>query len=145
MQIIEKPLPMLFTGLVVLSLAITSSARAQESSDDALLSAPAEATTSGTHFLGDLWLDQDHVSGLLNGRTAINRTRGRLRAGIAGSFSPAWEFVASARIAQGSDDNRDNRRNNDNERSDGFGIDQILLRWRASDHASLQFGKAPLP
>ena len=145
MKVFEHQRTMRFSGLIALVLAVTPIAHAQESSDDALLSAGEDATPDHVHFIGDLWLNQDHVSDLPNARADINRTRGRLRAGIGGSLSPNWEFIASARIAQGSDDNRDNRRNNDNERSDSFGVDQILVRWRANDHASLQFGKAPLP
>jgi hypothetical protein len=123
-----------------------SMAKAQDNAVDPLLAASEEdATVSTVSFGGDLWLGQDHVSGLPNGRADLNRTRGRLRYGANWMFAPSWEFVGSLRIAQGSDDNKDNRRNNDNERSDSFGVDQVLLRWRASEDASLQFGKAPLP
>jgi hypothetical protein len=100
---------------------------------------PAEATTSGTHFLGDLGRPGS-CSGLPNGAP-------RSIARVAASAPASPELLSRLGIRRqrahrpGSDDNRDNRRNNDNERSDGFGIDQVLLRWRASDHASLQFGK----
>lgn len=127
-------------------LAPGTQAHAQGSEDDPLLAASEEETSAAAlSFGGDLWLGQDHVSDLPNGRDDLNRTRGRLRFGATWMFAPSWEFVGSARIAQGSDHNDDNRRNNDNERSDSFGVDQVLLRWRASENASLQFGKAPLP
>jgi hypothetical protein len=120
-------------------------AHGEDSPDSLLMSADDQQTSSSVRFVGDLWLNQDHVSGLPNGRADLNRTRARLRLGASGTFATNWEFTTTARIAQGTDSNRDNRRNNDNERSDSFGIDQILLRWHTSDTASLQFGKAPLP
>ena len=104
-----------------------------------------EAPPSPPRFIPELGLGQDHVSGWPNNRATLNRPRARLRVGMNWSFADHWDFTASGRIAQGSDDNRDNRRNNDNERSDSFGIDQILLRWHDGEQASLQFGKAPLP
>ena len=120
-------------------------APAQESDADPILAGASEPAARTISFGGDLWLGHDRVSGLPNGRDDLNRTRGRLRYGLTWLFAPSWEFVGSARLALGSDDNTDNRRNNDNERSNDFGVDQILVRWRASETASLQFGKAPLP
>ena len=135
-----------FALIVASVLAMATGAHAQDSEPDPLLAGGDEGTEAASlAFGGDLWLGQDHVSGLPNGRTDLNRTRGRLRFGATWIFAPSWEFVGSARVAQGSDDNDDNRRNNDNERSDSFGVDQVLLRWRASENANLQFGKAPLP
>ena len=125
-------------------LGLSAAACAQDEEVDPLLSAE-ETATSTSRFITELWLGQDHVSGLPNNRANLNRTRARLRVGMNWSFADHWDFTASGRIAQGSDDNRDNRRNNDNERSDSFGIDQILLRWHDGEQASLQFGKAPLP
>lgn len=131
---------------VALMLSLVASVSiAQTTDDDALLLTPEQPQSSSTRFIADLWLNQDHVSGLPNNRASINRTRGRLRFGVGGTFASNWDFAATARIAQGSDENRDNRRNNDNERSDSFGVDQVLLRWHASEMSSLQFGKAPLP
>ncbi len=135
------------TGFVLIVFAFIASTRvAQPPGDDALLlSQDQDEAASDTRFIADLWLNQDHVSGLPNNRENLDRTRGRLRFGLSGLLGTSWDFTTTARIAQGSDDNRDNRRNNDNERSDGIGIDQVLLRWHASEMAILQFGKAPLP
>lgn len=135
------------TGFVLIVFAfIASTCVAQAPGDDALLlSQDQDEAASGTRLIADLWLNQDHVSGLPNNRDNLDRTRGRLRFGISGLLGSSWDFTTTARIAQGSDRNRDNRRNNDNERSDAIGIDQVLLRWHASEMATLQFGKAPLP
>ncbi len=141
---LRRTTPMLWLGQFF-SLSFFANASYAQSTDDALMLAQDEAEASSTRFSADLWLNQDHVSGLPNNRANLDRTRGRLRFGLNGVFASNWEFAAIARIAQGSDDNRDNRRNNDNERSDSFGVDQVLLRWHASELASLQFGKAPLP
>ena len=138
----------LFQFLLFAACILTTAmhAHAQDSEDDPLLAPDDEETSvSAVSFGGDLWLGQDHVSDLPNGRTDLNRTRGRLRFGATWMFASSWEFVGSARIAQGSDHNDDKRRNNDNERSDSFGVDQVLLRWRASENACLQCGQAPLP
>jgi hypothetical protein len=126
-------------------MAASTVAFAQAPDVDPILSPADEAPASQMHFTGDLWLGQDHVSGLPNNRADIDRTRGRLRFGALWNLASGWELTAMARIAQGSDSNRDNRRNNDNERSNDVGVDQVLVRWRASENASLQFGKAPLP
>lgn len=142
----RQPTSGLRFGALFLLAIIADTSFAQLPEDDAiLLSQDQEQASSNTRFVADLWLNQDHVSGLPNNRDNLDRTRGRLRFGVVGTLGSAWDFTAMARIAQGSDANKDNRRNNDNERSDGVGIDQILLRWHASELASLQFGKAPLP
>lgn len=125
--------------------ALPGSALAQEDASDPLLGGSEEPNASTHHWFANLWLDHDRVDGLPNNRPDFDRTRARARLGLNALFGSAWEFTGSIRIAQGTDDNRDNRRNNDNERSDNFGIDQVMLRWRASEDASLQFGKAPLP
>ncbi len=140
-----KTLAMLRIAVVLLLILVAQVSVAQSAEDDPLLLSPEQPQASSTRFIGDLWLNQDHVSGLPNNRASINRTRARLRFGVGGSFASVWDFAVTARIAQGSDENRDNRRNNDNERSDSFGVDQVLLRWHSSETASLQFGKAPLP
>ncbi|MEZ5463191.1 hypothetical protein [Dokdonella sp.] len=137
----------LLLALSLATLLASSLAAAQEEeyeADPLLASLPEESASSVT-FLGNLWLDQDHVSGLPADRPDINRTRGRFRFGLSWAFAPSWELVAVGRIGQGTDSNDDNRRNNDNQRSDDYGIDELLVRWRDGDEAMLQFGKSALP
>jgi hypothetical protein len=122
-------------------LALASPALAQ----DAILDAPQEEVPARSwSTFGDLWVGYDHLSGLPNNRPDFSRFRGRARAGVLWNFAPKWEWVGSARVADGSDANRDNRRNNDNERSDSIGLDQLLVRWRPGDSTSVAIGKMPL-
>jgi len=134
------------TGTVALSMLFasvlfSSSALAQ----DAILSAEEPETERAWMFFGDLLAGYDHVSGLPGGRDDLERGRARLRAGAFWNVAPAWEIGGSVRLAQGTDANRDNRRNNDNERSDSIGLDQLFVRWRPGENTSVEIGKTPLP
>lgn len=113
---------------------------------DAILEADDQADAESGHaFFGDGWAGYDHVEGLPGGRDDLDRLRTRVRLGVSWTPSAAWELVGSMRLALGSDDNRDNRRNNDNERSDGIGLDRLFVRWRAGESTSVLLGKAPMP
>lgn len=113
---------------------------------DAILDQGEQAAAESSHaFFGDAWAGYDHVEGLPGGRDDFDRLRTRLRIGVSWTPAPAWELAGSMRLALGSDDNRDNRRNNDNERSDGIGLDRLFVRWRAGDSTSVLLGKAPMP
>lgn len=74
------------TGFVLIVFAfIASTCVAQPPGDDALLlSQDQDEAASDTRFIADLWLNQDHVSGLPNNRENLDRTRGRLRFGLSG-------------------------------------------------------------
>ncbi|MGB0135314.1 MAG: hypothetical protein WBP53_15895 [Dokdonella sp.] len=136
---------MLLATALVLAHASAPATAQDESEADPLLASLPEDDNSSVTFAGDLWLDQDHVSGLPADRADLNRTRGRFRFGLNWMFAPDWELVAMGRIGQGTDSNDDNRRNNDNQRSDDYGVDELLIRWRDGDNAMLQFGKSALP
>jgi len=124
-----------------LLLAVLPPAFAQ----DAILAAQQDETPARSwSTFGDVWLGYDHLSGLPNNRPDFSRFRGRARAGVLWNLASEWELVGSVRVADGSDANRDNRRNNDNERSDGIGLDQLLLRWRPGENTSVALGKMPL-
>jgi hypothetical protein len=112
---------------------------------DAILDSAEEESVSHWSMFGDLWAGYDHVSGLPNNRTDLERVRGRLRFGAAWTPDARWEIVGALKLAQGSDANHDNRRNNDNERSDAIGLDRLLVRLRAGENTQLQLGKMPLP
>ncbi|UXI66660.1 putative porin [Tahibacter amnicola] len=96
-------------------------------------------------YFGDLLLRLDYVDGLPAGRDPLERLRGRLRLGTAYAPMPELQFGAAIELGQGSDANRDNRSNNDNERSDGGNLDQLWLRWQAGENTSVLLGKAPFP
>ena len=112
---------------------------------DAILSAEEPEAAKNWGWFGDFWAGYDHVSGLPNNRDDLSRGRARLRAGAFWNVAPTWEIAGSVRVAQGTDSNDDNRRNNDNERSDSIGLDQLFVRWRPGDTTSVTLGKIPLP
>ena len=118
---------------------------ASASAQDAVLDAQQEEPAHAWTFFGDLWAGYDHVSGLPGGRDDLSRGRARLRLGAAWNLAPTWEAVGALRVTQGTDANKDNRRNNDNERSDSIGLDQLLVRWRPGENTSVTIGKAPMP
>ena len=116
------------------------------SAQDAILGAEEpDAATRNWGWFGDFWGGYDHVSGLPNHRDDLSRGRARVRAGAFWNVTPAWEIAGSVRLAAGTDSNDDNRRNNDNERSNGVGLDQLFVRWRPGENTSVNLGKTPLP
>ena len=108
-------------------------------------SADADQPAQRWSWFGDFLARYEHTDGLPNNRDALHRTRGRVRAGFEFAAMPTLDFGAAIELAQGSDDNRDNRINNDNERSDAAGIDRLYLRWRPGERTQVLVGKAPLP
>lgn len=112
---------------------------AQESIDEA----EVDSTSSGTPVLDVLLrFERTDLPGRLE---ALERFRSRVRAGYRyfGDSGTEWGVVVEG--ALGSDDNRSNIENNDNEKSDGAGLDEAYVRHRFNDSVALQLGKAPLP
>jgi hypothetical protein len=134
--------------MLLAALAVGSTAHAQssmESAQDPLLRDEAEpaAAEGGFVFFGDALLRADRVRNL-TARDDLERVRSRLRLG--GRFVTGdWEFGAAVEGARGSDRNRDNLRNNDNEESDDANLDQFYARWQAGEHTALMLGKTALP
>jgi hypothetical protein len=144
----------LFWGTIVVFAAHSSAVHAQDAvleagedvpTQDAVLNAGADEPDQKWIFFGDFWGGYDHVTGIPNNRDDVSRVRGRVRLGGLWNFAEGWDAVGVMRVAQGSDSNSDNRRNNDNERSDEIGLDQLLLRWRPGENTTLQLGKMPQP
>ncbi|MGN6518187.1 MAG: hypothetical protein ACTHK2_02045, partial [Dokdonella sp.] len=75
----------------------------------------------------------------------LERVRGRVRPGLTWTPRAVLEIGGALKFALGSDANRDNRINNDNERSDGAGLDQLFIRGHAGESTALLIGKTPLP
>lgn len=134
--------------MLLVALAAGSTAQAQsamEAAQDPLLREEVEneAAEGGFGWFGDAVLRADRVRNLAN-RDDLERVRSRLRLG--GRYvSGDWEFGAAVEGARGSDRNRDNLRNNDNEKSDGAALDQLYARWQAGEHTALMLGKTALP
>ncbi len=132
-------------GCAAIACAAAAACLPPTFAQDAVLNAEEPETPSAWGGFGDFWTGYDHVSGLPNNRDDLSRVRARLRAGAFWNASPTWEVGGSVRLAQGSDSNDDNRRNNDNERSDGIGLDRLFVRWRPGEETSVTLGKTPLP
>jgi hypothetical protein len=128
-----------------LATAIACLASAANAQDAILGAQESDEAPPAWGWLGDFWAGYDHVSGLPNNRDDLSRLRTRIRTGAFWNIAPAWEAVGVARAALGTDSNDDNRRNNDNERSDSIGLDQLFVRWRPGEATSVTFGKMPLP
>ena len=127
--------------LAFVAMGFAGAARAQDPLSASENEPASEA--GGFGFFGDGLLRYDHVDGLA-GRDAVERLRSRVRLG-ARFNSGDWEFGAAVEGARGSDRNRDNLRNNDNEKSDDANLDQAYVRWQAAEHTALVLGKTPLP
>jgi hypothetical protein len=97
-------------------------------------------------FYGDLLLRYDHIGSLnpLSGTQRIERERARLRVGWRASHESV-EYAIAAKIARGSDSNKETRANLDNERTDMQGLDELMLRWTINDSSRLLLGKTALP
>lgn len=87
----------------------------------------------------------ERTDGLPGRSEALERFRSRVRAGYRYFSAGGTEWGVAVEGALGSDDNRENIENNDNERSDAAGLDQAWVRHRFSEGLALQLGKAPLP
>lgn len=109
--------------------------------EDPLFDAQDEAEPSAWSLFGDALLRYDRVTGLANRPDGVQRWRSRARLGALWSGT-SFQFGAAAEGALGSDSNSDNVRNNDNERSDDFNLDQAWLRWSYGEDGAVLLGKA---
>lgn len=134
---------LLHGGLPALLLGI-GIANAQ-SVDPLLQQAELEAQPVETTWtqVGDFAARAENTTGFA-ARDDIERLRTRLRAGIRGE-SDRWTFMFSGKAGLGTDENRDNLRNLDNEKSNGVGLDELWFGWRASERMEWRIGKQPLP
>lgn len=145
--------------VAALTVAALDSARAQQSAsvdfdangpmtvseanEDHTFDATDEPVSSWRPLF-DLRVRSDQVNSLPAARPDLRRGRFRTRFGVVHEPGDTFHTGVAARASLGSDANRDNLRNNDNERSNHFGVDQAWLRWRASERTRLELGKAPL-
>ncbi len=106
--------------------------------------AAEEASGSGVPVL-EVLLRLERTSDLPGRSAALERLRSRVRAGYRYFSADGTEWSLVAEGALGSDDNRNNIINNDNEKSDGGGLDEAWVRHRFSEGVAVQLGKSPLP
>ncbi len=112
----------------------------QSSSQDA---APASTLT----FDGEALLRIERTTNIPGVRPSPDLDRERARVRLGATWTPRADLEVRGAIkgALGSDSNRDNRLDNDNERSDAAALDEAFLRWRPREGTALTFGKAPMP
>jgi hypothetical protein len=103
------------------------------------------ATPRRFSLLGDLRLRGDFVTGLPGGRENLERARSFLRLGAAMTPHPSLELGAALEAAWGSDANRDNPSNNDNESSDDVNLDLAYVRWQPEARSTFWGGRHALP
>jgi hypothetical protein len=124
-------------------LSATAAVAAAQQGDDPLFEESTEPAAADRGWLADLLLRAESTRGF-SARDDISRLRATA---LVGGW---WQgeqvrLTATARLAQGSDDNRDNLRNNDNLESDDIGLDTAILRWQPADDTIVLLGKMPLP
>jgi len=111
---------------------------------DPILDGELDTPTRHWSAFGDLLLRAEQTTDIPARSDDLERLRSRLRFGTHGGFGD-FELGAALEAALGSDSNRNNRRNLDNERSDDVNLDQFYLGYRIGEDSQLRFGKAPLP
>lgn len=104
-----------------------------------------EATPAAIDWYGDLRVRGEHTSDIPARRDDIERMRAALRIGGRHYTDQGWEFAVAAKLGAGSDDNADNRRNNDNEQSNGIGLDELYAAYRFGDSGLIRLGKGEFP
>jgi hypothetical protein len=138
------PDPVIRPRAALLAIAFATAAAAQDDplSDDPLFAAEQPtAEVAGGAFYGDLALRGDRVTGF-DARDDVERLRGRLRIGWRG-IGDGWEYAVAAKLGAGTDSNADNRRNLDNEASDGIGLDEAYVRWVPDEDTVLTLRQDP--
>ena len=113
--------------------------------DDPLVMPADETAASPWSWFGDLMLRGDRVTGIPHSSQNIHRLLGRGRVGVLYNPIPSLEFGAALKLAAASNPNSDDRRYNDNERSNDVALDQLFVRWRPSESTSLLAGKSVFP
>jgi hypothetical protein len=138
--------PIATAVVVSLSLTLASGVHAQGTDDpfdtrDEMENADPGSSLS-TQF--DLRLRLERTTNIPARTDDIERFRARLRAGLSYLTDNGFELGAAAELAQGSDDNVDNKRNKDNEKSDSINLDQLYARYFFGENTSATVGKTNL-
>jgi hypothetical protein len=140
----------MLAGILCLGAGVSSAD--QPALADPLATDPITADTSVTEtvtpadwvWFGDFWSRAERTEAIPNRSDDLERLRARARVGVRRVFADV-EFGAGLEAALGSDGDRGNRANNDNERSDDLNLDEIYLRWQFAEAAHLLLGKTSFP
>lgn len=129
---------------VLLAMALVAPALviAQDVEPDWELADEASAQSVDRRWETHLLLRGDRVTGLPGGRADLERVRARLQLAFRSEPESGWRYGLAARLMAGSDSNRDNLRNNDNEKSDGAELAEAWVGWRNGSF-EWTLGKAP--
>lgn len=111
----------------------------------ALAVAEAAAEPSNIDWFGDLRIRAERTTDIPARSDDIKRERAALRAGGRYNTDNGWEFAGAIKLAVGSDDNDDSRRNNDNELSNGAGLDQWYAAYNFGESSQFRAGKSSMP
>lgn len=132
--------------LALLALLVSAPLRAQDDGfdPDAFDPAAFDEPVSPWSLHGSARLRGEDVSGLPAQREDLERVRGELVLGLEGAWSNGFGLGLGLRAAAGSDSNRDNLANNDNQPSNGVDPDHWWLGYRTPGLGAV-LGKQPLP
>jgi hypothetical protein len=102
-------------------------------------------TPAALDWYGDLRLRGEITRDIPGRSDDIERGRAALRFGGRFVSESGWEFAGAAKLGVGSDSNDDNRRNNDNEKSNGAGLDEFYAAYNFGESGQFKLGKSAMP
>ena len=120
-------------------------ATAQEVPPAAVDSGPDAEAASAWNWFGDVMLREGRTRGIPRADSSFDQTFGRGRFGATYDPIPTLEFGGAIKLAAADNANSQDRLRNQNERSNDVALDQLFLRWRAGENASVLVGKAVFP
>lgn len=114
--------------------------------DEPLVLPTPDQASSAWSWFGDALLREDRVRDIPRiYEPNIQRVFGRGRFGVLYDPTPQLEIGAAMKFAAASNGNEENRAYNLEERSNDIAIDQLFVRWRPNENASLLAGKSVFP
>jgi hypothetical protein len=132
------------SGLLLMAV-LASRAAAQADADSSVFFTEPGMAALPFSIDADIRVWAERVQGLPAGREDFERLRAALRLGASYLHRSGLGGDAGIRAALGSDDNDDNIRNFDNQRSDAFELDRAQVRWQPIESTTLSAGAMPLP
>ena len=129
--------------IVLVTFIAAGSAWAQ----DAVLSAQDDQPkTAPWTWFGDLLARGDRTTDIPRVVDPnIDRVFGRGRFGVVYDPIPTLQIGGAIKLAAANNPNKDDRSYNENERSNDIALDQLFLRWKPTDTASVLVGKSVFP
>lgn len=132
-------LGVILLGIGLAGAACSASAQSAGVEDER---APASAVVD---WYGDLRVRGERTTDIPGRADDLERVRAAVRFGARFISDSGWEFAAAAKLGAGSDSNDDNRRNLDNEKSNGAGLDELYAAYSAGESTLFRLGKGRMP